>query len=70
MTTTNIIFAIYILGLIFNFGTTFYENMNNDHTIKDNCKFIVLNFLSWMLWPIIYIYQAIVKKQERKKLGI
>lgn len=70
MATTNIIFAIYILGLIFNFGTTFYENMNNDNTIKDNCKFIVLNFLSWMLWPIAYIYQAIVKKQERKKLGI
>ena len=31
---------------------------------------IALIFLSWILWPILYIYQAIAKKQERKNLGI
>ena len=70
MTTMNIILVIYISGLIFNFGTVFNENMNNDPTVKDNCKFIALSFLSWMLWPLAYIYQSFAKKQERKNLGI
>lgn len=66
----NIILAIYISGVFFNFGTIFNENMNNDTTIKDNLKYIALSFLSWMLWLLGYIYQAIAKKKERKKLGI
>lgn len=66
----NIILVIYILGLVFNFGTIFNENMNFNLTFKDNYKFITLSLLSWILWLILYIYQAIVKKQERKKLGI
>ena len=70
MTALNIILAIYISGLIFNFGTVFNENTNSNLTVKDNCIFIALSFLSWILWPILYIYQAIAKKQERKNLGI
>ena len=70
MTIMTITLTIYISGLIFNFGTIFNENMNNDPTLKDNFKFIALSFLSWMLWPLAYIYQATAKKQERKKLGI
>ena len=70
MTTMNFILAIYISGLIFNFGTVFNENTNFNLTVKDNCMFIALSFLSWILWPILYIYQAIAKKQEKKNLGI
>lgn len=70
MTALNIILAIYISGLIFNFGTVFNENTNFNLTVKDNCMFVALSFLSWMLWPLAYIYQAIAKKQERKNLGI
>ena len=66
----NIIVAIYILGLVFNFGAIFEDAMNNDRTIKEICKLLALSLLSWLLWPILYIYQYIVKKQERKKLGI
>ena len=66
MTILDVIIAIYILGLFFNFGTAFNENMIKDFTVKDNCKIIALSFLSWLLFPIAYIYQAIVKKLGRK----
>ena len=46
MTILDIIIAIYILGVFFNFGTIFEDAM------------------------FLYTYQSIVKKQERKKLGI
>lgn len=69
MTILNIILIIYISGLFFNFGIVFSLNMNFNLIVKDNCKCIALSFLSWMLWPVAYIYQAIAKKQERKKLA-
>ena len=62
MTIMTITLTIYISGLIFNFVTVFSLNTNFNLTVKDNCKFIVLSFLSWMLWPLAYIYQAIAKK--------
>lgn len=66
MAILYIIIAIYILGVFFNFGIVFDEHINNNLTVKDNCKFIALSFLSWLLFPIGYIYQAIVKKIGRK----
>lgn len=66
MTILHIIIAIYILGVFFNFGIVFVENVIKKFTIKDNCKFIALSFLSWLLFPIAYIYQAIVQKLGRK----
>ena len=62
----NIILVIYVLGLIFNFGTIFGDAMYNNRTAKEICEFIALSFLSWLLFPIAYIYQAIVKKIGRK----
>ena len=70
MTISDVIIAIYILGVFFNFGTVFNENMINDFTVKDNCKFIALSFLSWLLWPLAFIYQVMAKKREKRKLGI
>lgn len=62
MTILNIILIIYISGLFFNFGIVLDINMNNDNTIKDNCKLIAFGFLSSMIWPFIYIYRTITKK--------
>lgn len=70
MTALSIILVIYILGIIFNFGCIFEANVSNHYSVKENIIPILGSFLSWMLWPIAYIYQAIVKKRERKKLGI
>ena len=70
MTILDIIIAIYILGVFFNFGTIFEDAMYNDRTAKEICEILALSLLSWILWPILYTYQSIVKKQERKKLGI
>lgn len=66
----NIIVAIYVLGIAFNFGAIFEDAMNNDRSIKEICEFLALSLLSWVLWPILFIYQAIAKKRGRKKLGI
>ena len=64
MTILDIIIAIYILGVFFNFGTIFEDAMYNDRTAKEICEFLALSLL------FLYTYQSIVKKQERKKLGI
>lgn len=62
MTIMCIILIIYIFGLFFNLGIIFDDKMNNDNTIKENCKLIVLGFLSSMIWPFNYIYRIIAKK--------
>lgn len=68
--TINIILTIYILGVVFNVGTVFEDSLNNERTAKEICEFIALSLFSWLLWPILYIYQYMVKKQARKKSGI
>lgn len=65
MTIMNIIFIIYLLGVVFNFGrifeANFEANVNNHYSVKENIIAILYSFLSWMVVPIAYCYKKIMK---------
>ena len=55
----NIIFIIYLFGVVFNFGRIFEANANNHYSLKENIIPILYSFLSWLLVPIAYCYKKI-----------
>lgn len=59
MSTFNVIFIIYLLGVFFNFGRIVEANANRHYAIKDNIIPFLYSFLSWLLEPISYCYKKI-----------